>query len=347
MKNAQITSKNYLFLGGLCLLVSMLPGCWLCKWFSKEKEVPATTKILPQDDPLLAQGEKIVCMGDVCVITDLSLDHEFDKLLEENPQLKSVLPLMPNAKENFLQSLVSQAVVDRYIEENAIDQTAEYKKDYDHMVRSIKRMLNTKHFGAADVVELTDAQVQEYYEANKAKMPDLLVSNGGVKAEGIMFDAEDTANNFAAMAKEKEFVKAAKERKLDVKIQDFKLVNDQSVGMPSAVKNKIVSLTKFPAVEVIKVDSKTFWVVFAAEKQEPKYLPLEQIRAGLGEYIKKEQRMAKFDERISDLKKKYNVTINEEFLARQKEQQRQQVAMMQKFDEENAQAMEPKAPNIA
>lgn len=332
MNDNRVFTQSQFFLGMLCLTLIVLPGCWFVDLF--KKETPAKTQIVAPEDPLLGQGEQIACMDGVCIITADSLDRDFNQLLEEQPQLKSVLPLMPNAKENFLQSLVSQAVVDRYVQENKIDKSAEYQKDYDYMVRSIKRMLNTKHFSATDLIEVTDAEVKLYYENNKTKMPDLLVSNGGIKAVGISFETEEAAKNFATALKTKEFTQVAKEQKLDGKIHDFKLIHEQSIGVHAKIKDKVLALSTFPATEVIKTEDKTFWVVRATEKQEPKYLPLEQIHAGLKQYIEKERRMEILDKKITQLKKEYNVTINEHFFTKQREQQK--LAQAPELDKEDA-----------
>lgn len=321
MKNGHTSTHSHLIFGILCLVLAVLPGCWLTDWFKKETP-PTTQKLEAPDDPLLAQGEQIVCMDGVCIISDRSLDHAFNQLLEEQPQLKSVLPLMPNAKENFLQSLISQAVVDRYVQENNIDKTAEYQKDFDSMMHSVTRMLNTKYFSTTDPIEITDLAVKLYYETNKTKMPDLLVSNGGVKAEGISFETEADAKNFAAAIKGKDFALVAKEQKLEGKIHDFKLIHEQSIGIHAKLKEKVLSIGSFPATEVIKTEEKTFWVVRATERQDPKYLPLEQVHAPLKEYMIKEERMKMLDEKITKLRNEYKITINEQYFTKQKEQQK-------------------------
>jgi hypothetical protein len=81
-------------------------------------------------------------------------------------------------------------------------------------------------------------------------------------------------------------------------------------------------MTKFPAVEVVKGDDKkATWVVNATEMQDPKYRPLEQVKAGLKQFIEKEKRMAALDKEITKLKDEYKVVVNEEFFKPQKESQ--------------------------
>ena len=42
-----------------------------------------------------------------------------------------------------------------------------YKKEYDRMMKSVKRMLNTKYFGLEHPVQLSENEVQEFYEKNR------------------------------------------------------------------------------------------------------------------------------------------------------------------------------------
>lgn len=315
MKNIKTTANQAVFFSIVCASLLMVPGCGPLNWFKKKSDAQKT------DDQLLFQGDELVTMGGSRIISEKSLDRDFEQLLDENPQLKSVLPLMPDARYNFLQGMVSQAVVDRYVADNKIDQSAEYTKELEQMMRSVKRMLNTKYFGMANPIEVSDADVQQYYEENKATMPDLLVSHGGVKAEGVMFETEAAAKAFAASAHGKNFTQVAKAQKLDAKLQDFKFVNEQSLGMNATLRSKIVAMNSFPTTEVIKADDKAFWVVRATEKQEAKYRPLEQIQAALKQYVEKERRMAMFDKEITRLKEEYKVVVNEDYFKKQHDQQ--------------------------
>jgi hypothetical protein len=255
------------------------------------------------------------------IITVESLNSDFDQLLEENPQLKSVLPLMPDAKYNFLMGMVSQAVVDKYIEDSGIDKTAEYQKELENTMRSVKRMLNTKYFGIKHPVAVTDAEVKKFYEENKESMPDLLVSRGGVKAMGIQFDKDAMAKDFMAKAKGQDFNKIAAQLGLKDKVVDFKLVNNQSLGVDTAIRNKLVSIKKFPALELVTDSNGKVWAVYASGSEAPEYRPFEQVKAPLKQFVEKEKRMELFDKEINKLKDTYKVEINEAYFKNQEQQQ--------------------------
>jgi hypothetical protein len=220
---------------------------------------------------------------------------------------------MPDAKKNFLMGMTNQLVVDKWIADNKIDQKEEYVKDLERMTRSVKRMLNTKYFGLEHPVQVGANEVEEFYNKNKDSMPDLVISRGGVKAAGVSFEKEADAKAFVAKVREmKDITKAANAAHVTKNLRDFKMVNAQSLGMDVALRDKIVSLDKFPAVELVKVNDKSFWVVSATGKEEAQYRSLEQVKTGLEQYVAKEKRMKLFDEEISKLKTDYNVVINED-----------------------------------
>jgi hypothetical protein len=312
--------KNNKFALALLLVpVVFLPSCFLTDLFkAKEHKV---------------EGTPVVSMKGKVVITDKSYDNEFAQLLEENPHLQSVIALMPEAKQNFLNGLVNQEVVSTWVAENKIDQSEEYKKEMERMSRSVKRMLDTKYFGLKHPVQVSEAELTEFYDKNKDVMPDLMISRGGIKAAGVSFDKELDAKAFLAKVKEvKDISKAATLAKVNKNFRDFKLVNAQSLGIDAQLRDKIVETAQVPSTSIIKVDN-TFWVVSATEKEQVKYRPFEQVKAGLEQYVTKEKRMQVFEAEIEKLKKEYNVVVDnsafkaaEESKLAQAEQPAEQVA---------------------
>lgn len=308
-----IFSRKYLHLMFLLIPVAFLPSCgWLREQLGGGKETvekKAQPEMLKEVDD---GSEVLVTMGGKSIITAKSLDEDFDQLLEENPQVKAMLPMMPDIKQNFLNGMVSQAVVDKYVEEHNIDQQVAYQNDLARMMRSVRRMLNTKYFGEAHPVEVGDAEVREFYDKHKDMIPDLIVSRGGVNTVGVSFATEEEAKSFLekVKGKSKDFAKIVEAEGLKDKMRDFKLVNAQSVGIDFALKNKIVALNKFPAIELIKADDKTFWVANAVSKEESKYKPFKEVKEHLAPHVAKEKKMEAFEKEIEKLKAAYNVVVD-------------------------------------
>lgn len=313
--------RKGLSLALLLVPVVFLPGCGALDWV-KDK-LGMSKKSDAQQTQLAAggsAGDALVSMNGKTIITKTDLDQVFDQVLAENPQLKAVLPLMPDAKYNVLMGMVTQAIVDRYVADNKIDQRDEYQKELENMTKSVKRMLNARYFGVEHPVAISDEEVKKFYDDNKASMPDLLVSKGGVKAAGLPFDKEADAKAFAAKVNGKDLSKAATEAGLKDKVSDFKLVNAQSVGIDAAVRNVVVGMKKFPATEVVKGTDGKFWVAHATGAEQATYRPFDQVKAALKQFVEKEKRMEMFDKEVNQLKDKYNVVVNEAAFKAEQEQ---------------------------
>jgi hypothetical protein len=307
---------------GLVLVVGslmLLPACKPLEWikdklgFNKGKSEASADQAMSKK---MAAGDEqvLVSMDGKAIISTASLEKDFEQLLEENPQYKQMLAFMPDAKYNFLQGLISQAIIDRYVADSGLDQKAEYKDELERVLRSMKSMLNTKYFSMEHPVKISDADIEKFYEDNKKTEQAFLTSRGGVKASAVSFDKEDAAKAFAAKVKGHDLAKVAKEAGLSAKVRDLMLVNPQSAGIDEAVKNKIVGITKVPAVEVVKGDDKAFWVVQATEKQNPQYRPLDQqLKVAVRQHLEQERRKDVVMKEINKLKEKYAVVINEEY----------------------------------
>lgn len=300
-------------LGLLVAGIALLPGCWSdgggCCGHNHGDEDTGYSLSAPSKEDM---SDTLVSMGPRRMITHDTLNEEFERLMEENPQVRQVVMLQPDFKTKFMTGMVDQMVMDEYVMQNGLDQSEEYKLELARLQRAVRGMLNRKHFGKQFTVAVDDAQVQAFYEENKDAMPDLLVSRGGVHASGIEFKKEADAKAFLAKAKGKEakFTAVAKEAGLADKVDAFNVVNQQSVGLNPTLRNKITDMKKFPAVEMFKVDD-SFWVVHATQKEAPKYRPLDQVKEPLRQFVEREEGVKRIQQEIDSLKKDYQIVINE------------------------------------
>jgi len=302
-----------------------------CDWFGKSepaKSVPSATEVVKKGaakDVVGASGVKIVkvtgpqdkvlvTMAGMPVITLSSFEVEFDQFVESNPQLKQLAPLIPTLKADILKELISMMVMGEVIAKDKIDQTAEYQKDMDMLLTQIKRALNRKYFGQKIKVAISDSEIRKFYEENKDSIPGLMVSPGGVRAVGIKFDNEPAANTFFEVVKgnSAQFDALAQKDGLGEKIQDFKLVNDQSLGLNAKVRSKISALNRFPSVEMVKVSGNEFWVVSATEKEEKQYRAFDEVKDFLRSDLEREKEMKVIEEAVEARKKDLGIEIDEE-----------------------------------
>ncbi|HXW85941.1 MAG TPA: peptidyl-prolyl cis-trans isomerase [Candidatus Bathyarchaeia archaeon] len=298
------------------IALTFLPSCEL-PWNKKEEKKTEAVVSTESIADMNLTGEPLVLFGGKAVITVDSLKDEKEKLLKSNPQLKMMMAFMDEKQldRNLAEGLMNQFIVDTYIQSNSIDNSTEYQAELEEGYRAIRRMINTKYFSQIFPVTISDSDVKKFYDENKDVMPNLLLSKGGVKAVGISFDKESDARAFATKVKEKrgDLQAAAKESGSSEKVKDFKLVNDQSLGIDETVRSTVTAMKSFPATEVVKATDGTFWVVAGSGKEEQKYRPFDQVKDDLKQYLEKEKRAERFEQEIDRLKKEYNVAFKEDY----------------------------------
>lgn len=316
----KIKSSKKMAFGLLIVSMTLLPGCAVLDWVKglfgdgAPKEVP-TEKSTKGFDVVKDGSETIVLMEGEPIVTKASLEKEYQQLIKDNPQIAQMLPLM-GGKDQLMRRLVNalteRQIVKRYIVANQIDQQAAYQAELDRMLNSVKDMLNVKYFNQNHPVEVADKDVKEFYEKNKETMPDLLVSRGGVRAMGVKFGSKDKAQEFLSKvnAANGDITKAAQDEKLN--LEDFKLVNAQSVGMSPELRDKVAAFKKTPTTDMVELNDKTVWVVRATAKEEPTYHEYDKVMPHLKKYLEDQKREQMLGTVMEDLKKKYDVDVKEQ-----------------------------------
>lgn len=296
----------------LVLPVLFLAGCAPLEWV-KGKTGASNSSVSSSATESLNDGSKVLATLDgKAIVTQNSFDQAFDRILDENPQLKQMLPMIPNIKGQFLKGMVSQEVVNKYIADNGLDSSAEYQAELDQAIRSMKSALNTKYFTQKFPVNVSDSEVQKFYDEHKQDIPELLISGGGVKASGISAKTEAEAKQIAAAAQGKNLAQYATTANKKANFKDFGTVTDKSTGIDTGLKVKIMALKKFPAVEVLKATDGTFWVVSAAGAQDAQYQPFDKIKNELKGYLENKNRGDKITGEIDRLSKEYKLVIVED-----------------------------------
>ncbi len=292
--------------------ILLLPGCWPGET-AKDKSSIGTGDAALVDKQVDDGSPVLLKIGGRPVLTLKNIGEKFDCLLEESPNLKQVLPFMPDAKLNFFQGMVSQEIVNEYIRRNDIDRSPEYQNELEKTLEQVKCMLNTKYFTERHPVEVSASEIKKFYDENKDKIPDLMESQGGVKSEAVSFSNQEDAKAFLAKVKESKdsLEKVATDAGYANDYHDYKLVNQQSVQMDPALKAKIVNLNRFPATELFNIND-SWWVVKAESKTEPTYVAFDTVKPNLEEYLQKQKQMEVFEKKIDEYKQQYDVEINDE-----------------------------------
>lgn len=311
MKIQSMLKCKKISLAGLFLL-ALLPGC---DWFGSAKKVEVSS-----EGPIAADDTStvIVTIDGNPVITERRLNEVIDELVEAQPQYKVMLQMMDRKQleQNIVDGLVKQEIIDHYVKVNNLEDSSDYQAKMDRVIKMAKQMVNAEQFTKNIKVTISDREVQDFYDKNKDVMPQLLLSRGGVNAVGVEFDKEADAQTFLNKAKTEfggDLKKAADNAGKADRFKDFKLINQQSVAIDPVLRAKIITYTKFPTTELVKVSKDKFWVVKATDKEAAKYRPLEQIREDLKAFLEKEKLQERINEEIDKLQSKYNVTINQDY----------------------------------
>jgi hypothetical protein len=316
------------------VLVLLLSGC---NWFTKKETSGTSDKVGTKE--VVAGDVVVATMGGKPMLTLKEFEERFEQLLAGQPQLRAMMQYMPDLKVEVAKSLVSQSIIDKYVKESGLDKSAEYKNDLEQARSQAQTVVNIKHFRKSFEKPVTAEEVKAYYDEHKDDHPELLRSRGGVPAVGVSFDKEADAKAFQSKVAGKnadEFKKVAESEKLGSKVRNFGLVNAQSLGMDATLRDKIISLKK-PATELVKVNDKTVWVVHVGAKEEAQYRPFEEVKSGLEKYLADKKVQDAMDQKLEELKTKYDIKVMEDVL---------KPAAAQKTDEtkgEDAQQSQPAA----
>lgn len=322
----------------LALLVSALALLPACDWKSKLGLQKSSSATAANDGSAV-----IATMNGKPLMTAKEFETQFKNFIEKHPY-GAMLAQMEGVERKMFDGLVSQKLMSAWVVENGIDQTQEYKENLEQLVQ----FLNARFFQMKHPATSSASEVKEFYDKNKENMPEAVISRGGINASAVSFTKEADAKAFLEKAKGKVLDKAAKEANLSDKYRDFKLVNATSIGIEKDLRDKIMALKKFPALELIQVGS-TYYVVSATGKEEPKYRSFEEVKASIEQRLNQQKQEQALEKEVEKLKKDYNVVVDEAYFNKKAanepavtEQEQLEMVMPEAPAQENAQA--PTAP---
>ena len=325
--------------------ILLLSGCNPVKWFTGDKTEKVSKRSSKEESS--ASGSWIVKVDGKVVVTPQEFQDDFNALIDEKPQLKEMLPLMPNLEYDFARGLGNQKVISHFIEDNKIDQKKEYIVKKERMLNAVLQMLNAEFFSESfPTKELSYAQANKFYEENKQSMQGALVSKGGVTVSGVSFDKKSDADSFFKKVKDlKKFdrflprfshIAFAKENNLGDNFKDFNMVNGQSFGIDPVLRSKLLSLKQFPKVDVLAVGDKTFWVVYATGKKEAQYRPFSEVKEDVKKGAQQTEKVKLLQGELEKLMKKYDVQINEDYFRQKASKANEQAAAIEAFQKKQA-----------
>lgn len=246
------------------------------------------------------------------VVTERSFEEYFTQFIEANPRLQSMIQFMPNAKKEIFNGMVNERILLAWGEKNGIHNDPNYQKELEQAVRMVKTGLAAKQFEKDLIgkVSVTEKEMKDYYNAHKD--PELVVSPGGIKSQGAEFDSKEKAQSVLNKVQENPTQFASVVGASNVK--DFAPINSHSFDVDKAIKEKALSLkAEYPKAFMAETSDNKYWVVVLLSKEDTQYRSFDEVKEGLSNMLEREKAMKIYNEKIGDLKKKYNVVEDEKY----------------------------------
>ncbi|MDI6800746.1 MAG: peptidylprolyl isomerase [Thermodesulfovibrionales bacterium] len=250
-----------------------------------------------------AGGDYMVKIGDAALSKD-DIDREIKAMPEEAQRMlfgdKAVF-------EKFLQDYAEKEMLYKDALKKGVDKDKDFVKrmEYSKKIATIQFMLNKE---LSKKAEVTDTDIQEYYNKNKAdfKKP------ASYKLSHILVKTEDAAKKAAERIKKGEdFAKVAKEISEDKEsaksggdIGDF-----EKGKLPPEFDKAVQNMKKGQISAPIKTQF-GYHIIKVADIKPESYIDLNNLKENLRSVLAREKQQKVLEEYVKGLKQTYKVEIN-------------------------------------
>ena len=258
-----------------------LAGCWGKK---DDKSITPSTNIKPGDTSLV-----LLTINGQPKITVNSLDADVNELAEFDQQTKMLLMFDPEgAKERIFREQKRLAVIEEWGIKNGIANLPDYQAKLARILNHVYKQLFFEQFLEQHKVNVTDADVQLYYDQNKDQDYRILIAPAGIKSQSVEFATKAAADAFVVKLKQAgvtELEKVAKEQDPKLLVRNLGNINENSYA-DKEIKEAVLKQQKFPAVLVVQNKEKNKFVVVVAYGQEAaKYHDFDAIKDQLKQML--------------------------------------------------------------
>jgi hypothetical protein len=307
--------------------LGLLSGCgWMSSSKDAKKEDVAQSSVANKNDVLLSIDGKPV-------LTVEEYEDQLEAARQAHQEIEMLLQMMPNAEREYIfQGIATGKIMEAWAKKEGISDSAPFKKQQKQMHDAMDLQLYMAAFYDKNPLQISDADVKEFYETKKDSIPGLKTAEGGVQVAHVRFDSKAAADSFLEKVKEvkdlAKFKAAGQAAQLTVADQT---INEKS-ALSDSLKNAVLSMKQFPKVEVVKVSDDAFWVVFASGKSEAQYHDLKspQVQQGLKKMMSDERRQKQLEEFVGKAKKDMNIEENGEYFDNKESKKRAAMEAMMK-----------------
>ncbi len=299
--NQKYNYVGYVVLAGVFLGV----GYW---WGNRQSKQEVATALISSDD----QSAVLLTVKDVPRITINSLEKELNELGEMDQQVKMMLMLDPvGTKERIFKDQSRMVVIEEWATNNGVRSNADYQNKRAKILQHIDKQLDLEQFLTAHKVEVSDAELLDYYNSHKDQDPRIIAAQAGIKSQAVEFSKKDEANQFATKLKQAgvlQLDQLAKEQKLFVR--NLGNINANSYA-EKVIKDAVLKVTTFPTVLVVEDKEKAkAWVVVALSQEVAKYNDFEQVKELLKQLLTPKKMGEMLEVKLPEYAKLYAVVEN-------------------------------------
>lgn len=282
----------------------------------------------------------------------------WEDFVKSDPRIEQVLPFHPTIRHEVCKQLVNEKVIQEWIKDKKLDQSADYQKKLKKAREVTERLVALQAFNE-DVlknIDQSEAALEKYYNENRDKNP--MMQNApfaktpeSTKAQQVTFSDEKSAKDFLAKAQKapQDFATLAKAAKKDVK--DLGSVNDQSRNVDFGIKAKLKNLAS-GQVDLAQAGKNQFVVIKAVAKTPATYASFAEVKDYVKELMTRDLYEKAITGRLSELKKEYKVEEEPAEAYFKKESEEKQAQMQEKLKamqqaQQGAQAAQPEGQSAA
>lgn len=260
--------------------------------------LPSSVKGSPKD--LLAE------VSDIKITREL-YDQEINAFKEASPQVAAQLST-PEGRREFLRQLVEVIMFQKKAEQEGIDKTDSFKKEYRESSKSVLAMERLRKM--LGQITLDEASVKKYYDDNIKlySEPDQyhlfqISTDTKEKADAIFKDL-NAGKSFIEIAK----ASSTDEMKNNGGDRGFVALDN----LDDKVAKVISTLEKEKVSEPISISDKVFVIVKYTDKKNGTVKPFETVSSQIRRDLASEKQIETFKAEVEKLKKLYNFKCYDE-----------------------------------
>ena len=284
---------------------------------SPNQPVPANTKSAATAKSALTDDTVLLAMDHKPVLTVKDFTSFVNEIAQSDQQIFWMLQVDPaRVQANLYEAKVRALLIGEWAQKDGIRNTPEYKAEEQELLERIRMMLDNQAFIRAHQVEVTEADLQKYYDEHKATDPSLLLAPAGVEAKAVRFSkAAAKAEEFAArLRKDAKFDIEQLAKQSELEAHPLGVINEKSYSVMPEIQTAVLAVQQFPAVLVVPCEE-DHWVVLATGKVAAKYQPLEQVKGLLKEALYPEKVKAMLDAEMPKLMQRFKAVENKQYFA--------------------------------